>query len=188
MRERNCAARAKLTRGPHDPPQRLLRRRNRQEYDFRNRQMKNTAKYVAIASSTAVFLVLLIYLAYRYDGRATPLQDQNGDPILPMPFHSAGFDGSIKIVEASDLLREFQHDKVNARSKYGPDMRVWVNGTVTDISGPTVILEGPPGICCVYMSNMEISRLSVGRKATIEGFLRASNHSVEVFRPWKKRV
>lgn len=78
-----------------------------------------------------------------------------------MPFHSSGVDQNIKVIAATELLRD--------RNAFRNERPIWVNGTVTEISGPIVALDGPNGLRCNYVSNSEQARLRIGRKVKSKG-------------------
>jgi hypothetical protein len=98
---------------------------------------------------------------------------------------------AVPVVEAKELLEEFEKDSVATLKKYRG--RIWIRGLITEISGPTVTLDGPPGINCVYVSisdqNVMRIRAGMGEPIVIEG--RLSEHEkgrLHLFRPWKKHL
>jgi len=158
--------------------------------------MRKTIWIFLIASAIALTLLSIPFWRQKLtkDRRQVteeaPLSyDDNGDPLLPMPFHTAKAGAKTISVSAQDVIKEFQLDADKARGKY-ENINTWVNGTVTEVSvsGPTIMLEGPSGIECVYLSISEQKRLGVGQKVTIEGWLGGSKEKIILFRPWKKTV
>ena len=148
--------------------------------------MKLTYKKIAIAEALAILvLAVVLWWQWQYASETPELPtDGNGDPLLLLPLHPARPGDIIKVVSASELIAEFRQDKDAASKKYSG--RLWVNGTVTEISGPTVLLEGPQGVHFIYVSIKDQARLDMGRKVTIEGFLKGSKDPINVFRPWKR--
>jgi|SRR5262245_23330963 len=133
---------------------------------------------LGLVISAGMALLLLIVLFWGHNGGEAPK--------LPMPFHPPEPGEAVPVISAQELLREFAQDEDAARQKYG-GKRVWVKGTVTEISGPTVTLEGPPGVVCVYVSIPEQARLTIGLGATIEGRVKGHTKSdLTVFRPCKR--
>jgi hypothetical protein len=140
--------------------------------------MSRRVYLLGIVISAGIVLVLLLALFWRLTWEENPK--------LPMPFHPPEPEEVVPVITAQELLRAFAQDEVAAREKYH-GKRLWVRGTVTKISGPEVTLEGPPGVVCVYVSNPEIARLTIGWEATFEGGLRGYTKSdLSLFRPCKR--
>jgi hypothetical protein len=104
--------------------------------------------------------------------------------------HPADDPDAVPVVNAEDLLRGFEDDRDATLKKHGG--RIWIRGMVTEVSGPTVTLEGPGGIHCVYVSGIDQTvmriRTSVGQPVMIEGHLsERAQGRLHLFRPWKKR-
>jgi tRNA_anti-like len=150
--------------------------------------MKLTSMRVVAAIALAIIVLLsVVFLPKLFWPEG--LQNDADGPIIPMPFHSTGYGENTPVLSAQEILTEYRIDSDAARNKYA-GRPVWVKGTVTEMSGPTVTLEGPKGITCVYVSTLQQARLTIGRKATVEGTLKGSPQSgdMELFRPWKKKV
>ena len=112
------------------------------------------------------------------------------DGRFPM-IRSADDPDTVPVVEAKDLLDEFETDANATLKKYGG--RIWIRGMVTEISGPTVTLEGPPGVHCVYVSVSDQMamrvRTSMGQSVIIEGMLSdRGTGRLHLCRPWKRQV
>jgi hypothetical protein len=109
---------------------------------------------------------------------------------FPM-IHSAEDPDAVPIVDAKELLTQFENDANATLKRYGG--RIWLRGMVTEISGPEVTLEGPPGVRCVYVSvndqtAMQV-RTTMGQSVMIEGTLSdRGTGRLHLFRPWKRRV
>jgi hypothetical protein len=91
------------------------------------------SRRVYLGISAGIVLVLLLALFWRLTWEENPK--------LPMPFHPPEPGEVVPVITAQELLRAFTQDEVAAREKYH-GKRLWVRGTVTEISGPTVTLTG----------------------------------------------
>ncbi len=105
--------------------------------------------------------------------------------------HSAEDPDAVPIVDVKELLTEFENDANATLKRYGG--RIWLRGMVTEISGPYVTLEGPPGVRCIYVSVNDQTamqlRTIMGYSVMIEGTLSAPETGrLKLFRPWKRRV
>ncbi len=88
--------------------------------------------------------MLLLLLLFAFAGGPAIV-----DGRFPM-IHSAEDPDAVPIADAKELLTEFENDAKATLKRYGG--RIWLRGMVTEISGPEVTLEGPPGVRCVYVS------------------------------------
>ena len=139
---------------------------------------RSNGKRIVIFSAGILLLLLLVAIG---GGRAIV------DGRFPM-IHPAEDPDAVPVVEAKELLREFDNDANGTLKKYGG--RIWIRGMVTGISGPTVTLEGPPGVDCLYVSvNEQVimrSRTTMGQPVMIEGTLSdRETGRLHLFRPWK---
>jgi hypothetical protein len=139
-------------------------------------RFKATCKRV-VAFSAVMLLLLSSFVLW---------EALRSDRKFPM-IHPAEDRDAVPVADAKELLQEFAADSVGALKKYRG--RIWLRGTVTEISGPSVTLEGPPGVLCVYVSVndqmlMRI-RTSMGKQIMIEGNLHKRGGNLTLFRPWK---